>query len=93
MFTRRKRSLAAAWRAIHLIERNQMSQQEQVDAVTAGLAAVGGKLTEAEATLQAELNTLKSEIAAGNPPNLSGLEAAASALTPEVEAVAALKPA
>ena len=70
-----------------------MSQQEAIDTLTAAVGQVSTDLATATSTIQTELNTLKSEIAAGNPPNLEALTTAIDALDPAVNALAALKPA
>ena len=70
-----------------------MAEQEAVDALTAAVGQVSTDLASASATIQAELNTLKAEIAAGTPPNLEALTTAIDALDPAVQALGALKPA
>ena len=66
-----------------------MSDQEKVDALTTAVGQIGTNLTAAIGVVQTELNELK---AAHPAADFSKLEAAVNALTPEVEAVNALKP-
>ena len=80
------------WEAIDRLKEQQLSTQEQVDALTTAVGQVSADLVTAKETIQAELNKLETEVAAGNPPNLTALTEAVAALDPAVNALDALQP-
>ncbi len=70
----------------------EASQQAQVDQDTAAIAQIGTDLAAGVATVQAELDQLKSDIDAGQPADLSKLEAAIATVDAQAKAVANLAP-
>ena len=87
----RRKSLAAAWRNIHAIERQltHMATQTDVDALTTAVGQVSTDLATAQTTLQAEIDSL----AAANPAlDLTALQAAVAPVDAAAVALAGLKP-
>lgn len=84
--------LRRIWDEINTIKETIMAQQEEIDALVASVAAVAADLESDSTTLQAELNKLEEEKAAGQPLNLAGLQSAVSALDPKAKALGALVP-
>jgi uncharacterized protein (DUF3084 family) len=75
--------------AITQIERNLMSTQADVDALTAQVTQVATDLQTAQTTLQTEIDNL----AAANPAlDLSALQAAVAPLDASVQALGAITP-
>ena len=87
-----RKRLAALERRVNQLERNQVTEKEQLEALEAGLATVATDLAAASSTLQAELNTLQEAVQKGEPVNLSKAIEAAKALDVSAQAVGALKP-
>ena len=89
MNLKRNRSLAAAWRAIQRLERQQMSTQADVDAVTTQAGEIASDLATAKVDLHAEIDALS----AANPGlDLTALQAAVSPLDQAAKDLAGLKP-
>jgi uncharacterized protein len=77
------------WKAIHLLERQQMANQQEVDTITTEVQTVATDLTTVQSTLQTEIDNL----AAANPSiDLSGLKTAVEPLAAAVEALGNLQP-
>ena len=88
---RRSHTLAAAWRAIHSIERQltHMATQAEVDTITTEVEKVATDLSTAQTALQTEIDAL----AAANPTlNLSALQTAVAPLDAAVTALGNLQP-
>ena len=87
--TRRSRTLAAAWRAIHELQEKQMATQAEVDALTTQAGSIAEDLAKAETVLQTEIDALS----AANPGlDLTKLQAAVSPLDQAAKDLAGLKP-
>lgn len=84
-----ERRLRELERRADQIERDQMSEQEQADALETAVTRVATDLATAQHTLQVELDALA---AANTGVDLSKLTTAVAALDPAVQALAALKP-
>ena len=83
------RNLAAVWRAIHKIERQQVTQQDEVNALAAKAGEIGTDLAAAKTTLQAEIDALGT----ANPAlDLTGLTAAVGPLDQAAKDLAGLTP-
>jgi hypothetical protein len=77
------------WQAISLLERQHMTQQDEIDALTSQVVQVAEDLATAKTTLQQEIDG----IAAEHPAvDLSALQAAIAPLDTAAKALAALKP-
>jgi replicative DNA helicase len=77
------------WKAIHLLERQQMANQQEVDAITTEVQKVSTDLGTVKTMLQEEIDKL----AEANPSiDLSGLKTAVEPLDAAVEALGSLQP-
>ena len=88
-FTRRSRSLAAAWRAIQRLERQQVTTQADVDALTTQAAwRAIQRLERQQVTTQADVDALTTQ--AGEIA--SDLATAKTDLQTEIDALSAANP-
>ncbi len=89
LFSNRRSRDREIWQAIKRLERQQMANQQEVDAITTEVQKVATDLTTVLGTLQAEIDSL----AAANPSiDLSALKTAVLPLDAAVQALGSLQP-